>query len=114
MRKNQHGGRTRGRLIKRVLLLTSIVAFGASSPASAQISGTWTNMGLTPDFSDPYNWSSFPNVPGGGGEVILNGPYRSQLNISLSQNVELSRIANVGSLGMRISGGTGSITMVGP
>lgn len=100
----------KSRLRARAILACAAVCIAA--PSFAQTPSTWTNLGDTPDFFDPYNWSTFPVVPGNGGEVILNGPHRSQLSISLSQNVTLSRVANVGSLSMRITGGQGSITLV--
>lgn len=81
--------------------------------AAAQVSATWTGLGDTSDFSDPYNWSSFPNVPGGGGAVAFDGPGHAQ-DIAISGNsVAVSRWTNEGTLGAR-NEGTGSMIFVGP
>lgn len=93
----------------------SIAILGVTASAFAQVSGTWTNLGATPSFSDPNNWSSFPQAPGDGGEVVFNGPYRSQTSIVLPNDLKISRWTIAGSLGIRTSfGGFGSVTLVGP
>jgi len=97
----------------RQAIATSIVSFTLSTAALAQISGTWTGLGTTADFNDPYNWSSFPNVPGNGGVVTGGNPFRSETLITLNDNVTLSRWENSGSFAFRTGNGTGSITLVG-
>lgn len=92
----------------------SLAVLGVTMSAFAQVSGTWTNLGATPSFSDPNNWSSFPQAPGDGGEVVFNGPYRSQTSIPLPNGLTISRWTNTGSLGIRTQQNAGSVTFVGP
>src|SRR5262245_35454323 len=100
----RHSSRRRAIPVRAITMWGFGVLALAVTAVRAQVSATWTGVGLTPAFNDPYNWSSFPQVPGNGGQVTFNGPYRSQLNLSLTQEVVLSRWANVGSLGIRAVG----------
>lgn len=108
--RNDRGRQARCRPARR--LVAAWLGLGMlSAGALGQVSATWTGLGATPNWSDPLNWSSFPNVPGGGGEVVFNGPNRSETSASLSTGVTLSRIANSGTLAFHFGGG--SITLVG-